>query len=184
MCNLMFQSRAVLLLLACLMAACTPTYNWREMPAADGAVQVAFPARPQTQTRELPVGDTRLPFTLTAATVGDAVFAVGHLVLPEGADAATRERYRQALEDSLARNLQATETARRDVQIRAAGHGGRASTAAHELELRGAPQGMPAWMLARVVVSGNRLIEIAAVGPADALSEDVARTFIDSVRMQ
>lgn len=186
MCNITRRRAlaAAALLAAGLASACTPTYNWREMPAADGAINVAFPARPKTETRELPMGGHTAPFTLTAASVNDAIFAVGHVVLPPHLDATGREAYRAALEDSLARNLQATARERRDVQIRHAGHGARAPVPAHELEFSGAPNDEPSWLLARVVLAGDRLIEVAAIGPRRALSDETARTFIDSVRMQ
>lgn len=186
MCNITRRRAlaASVFLAAGLLGACTPTFNWREMPAADGVVVVAFPARPQTETRTLPVAGGSAAFTLTAAEVDGAIFAVGHIVLPPAIDAADRDRYRAALEDSLARNLNATERTRRDVQIRAAGHGNRPALPAHELEYAGSPGGEPAWLLARVVLVGNRLIEVAAIGPRRALSEDTARIFIDSVRMQ
>ena len=186
MCNITRRRGLLALALVAsgLAGACTPALNWREMPAADGVVIVAFPARPQTETRTLPVAGSSAPFTLTTAQVDGAIFAVGHIVLPAAIDAADRDRYRAALEDGLARNLQATERTRRDVQIRAAGHGTRSPVPAHELEFSGSPNGEPAWLLARVVLVGDRLIEVAALGPRRALSEETARTFIDSVRMQ
>lgn len=170
-------------ILLTLLAACTPEHNWREMPAADGAVRVAFPSRPQSETRDLPLGGESVPFTLTASVVGNTVFAVGHLDLPPGtADtAAEQARYKQVLEDSLARNLQASGMERRNVQVR--GVAGNRLHAADEIEVRGEPGGKPAWLLARIVMVGNRLIEVAAIGPAEELTTQTARTFVDSLRL-
>ncbi len=180
-----FSLRAlVIAAIAMSFTACSPALDWREMTAADGAVRVAFPARPHSQTRSLPVAGVPVPFTLTAATVDGAVFAVGHLDLPEGiaSDETQRRQYKQVLEDSLTRNLQAGEAQRRAIQVRYV-HGTRTQEG-DELELHGEPAGKPAWLLARVLVVGNRLIEVAAVGPQDTLTPDAARTFVDSLRVQ
>ena len=63
--------------LALLVAACSPSYNWREVDVADGHVRAAFPDRVMTDTRDLKLDTHTLSFTLASATVGEAVFAVG-----------------------------------------------------------------------------------------------------------
>ncbi|HEU0204031.1 MAG TPA: hypothetical protein VFR86_26785, partial [Burkholderiaceae bacterium] len=40
-----------LALLAAALAACSPTFNWREVRASDGAFVVALPDKPQRVTR-------------------------------------------------------------------------------------------------------------------------------------
>lgn len=182
MCNSSLRAFGAAILLT-LLAACTPEHNWREMPAAEGSVRVAFPSRPQSETRELPLAGETVPFTLMASVVGNTVFAVGHLDLPPGvADTELEQtRYKQVLEDSLTRNLQASGMERRNVQVRAAA--GKRLHAADEIEVHGEPGGKPAWLLARIVLVGNRLIEVAAVGPTDELTTQTARTFVDSLRL-
>lgn len=73
----------LIVLLSSLMLACTPSYNWREVTVADGAVKVFFPDKPVTQTRPLNYSGHQLSFSLTTATVNDALFAVGYAPLPE-----------------------------------------------------------------------------------------------------
>jgi len=166
-----------------LMVACSPSLDWREMSAADGSVRVAFPAKPRSETRPLPVEGRELPFTLTAATVKGAVFAVGYLDLPANVadDTEKREAYRRALEDSLTRNLQAGDVHREQVPVRRVA--GSSTLQADELELHGEPAGEPAWLLARILLVNDRLIEVAAVGTESALSNETARTFVDSLRV-
>jgi len=185
MCNSSVRTLAAAFLLAAL-TACSPRLDWREMPAADGAVQVAFPARPHSETRELPVAGQPVPFTLTAAAAADAVFAVGYMDLPAdvAADPAQREQYVAAMEDSLARNLQADQTQRRAVQVRHVRNPSQPPLPADELELHGTPNGESAWMLARILLVENRLIEVAAVGRTESLTPDAARMFVDSLRVQ
>lgn len=185
MCNLL---RNLFAALACLLVlgACSPKLDWRELSAADGVVRVAYPAKANSQTRPLAIAGRELPFTLTAAAVGRAVFAVGHVDLPPevAQDETTRALYVQALEESLAQNIGADAIERRNIEIRhvrgAAGPG----VAGHEIELHGTPNEQPSWILARILMVGNRLIEVAAVGPEAELPADVARSFVDSLRVQ
>lgn len=65
------------------MLACTPSYNWREVTVADGAVKGFFPDKPVTQTRPLNYSGHETSFSLTTATVNEALFAVGYAPLPE-----------------------------------------------------------------------------------------------------
>lgn len=73
----------LIVLLSGLMLACTPSYNWREVTVADGAVKGFFPDKPVTQTRPLHYAGHQLNFSLTTATVDGALFAVGYAPLPE-----------------------------------------------------------------------------------------------------
>ncbi|WP_353149483.1 hypothetical protein [Pollutimonas bauzanensis] len=70
-------------MLSWLLMACTPSYNWREVSLADGAVKAFFPDKPLTQERPLNYSGHELRFSLTTATVDEALFAVGYAPLPE-----------------------------------------------------------------------------------------------------
>lgn len=69
-------------MLSGLLLACTPSYNWREVSVADGAVKAFFPDKPLTQERPLSYSGHELRFSLTTATVDDVLFAVGYAPLP------------------------------------------------------------------------------------------------------
>lgn len=105
----------VRILLICLMAAvlagCSPSYNWREMPVAEGAVKAFFPDKPTTQERDLEFNGHRLVFSMTSASVGSGMFTVAYAPLPAAvaADAAVRKDFAQAVMRSLYRNLGAAE---------------------------------------------------------------------------
>lgn len=94
-----FRKPALLLCATLALAACSPSYNWRELELADGQVKAAFPDRTQAETRDLKVGEHSLSFTLTGARVNDAVFAVGYAPLPPdiARDPAARASLGQAL---------------------------------------------------------------------------------------
>ncbi|WP_442595649.1 hypothetical protein ACSBPU_03545 [Parapusillimonas sp. JC17] len=105
----------VRILLICLMtvvlAGCSPSYNWRETPVADGAVKAFFPDKPTTQERDLEFNGHRLVFSMTSASVGSGMFTVAYASLPAGVaeDAAARADFAQAVMRSLYRSLGATE---------------------------------------------------------------------------
>jgi len=158
------RAASALLAAACL-AACSPEYNWRELDVADGRARAAFPARVQTEQRPIVLDGKELPFSLTAARVGQAVFAVGHAPLPT--DPLQRERMRQALVASLYANMGARppEPAKPD----------------DDIEIRADVNGQPTLLMARVRIYGDRLVEAVAAGPAQDLPPERASEFVRSL---
>lgn len=159
---------------ALLLAACPPEHNWRELDVADGRARAAFPARVQTETRELALGGKTLKFSLTAAEVNQAVYAVGYAPLPTGVagDAAASQALASALMQSLYANLGADApeplpALGQDIEVH-----GQASSA-----------GARSWMLARVWVANGMLIEAVAAGAQDKLPPERAREFMNGVRV-
>ena len=98
---------ALIMLLSGLLAACSPTYDWREMPINDGAISAYFPAKPITQARDLTFSGHELSFTLTSAPVDDVLFTVAYAALPAPmqGEAAASKAFADAVVQSLYRNL-------------------------------------------------------------------------------
>lgn len=90
-----------------LLAGCSPDYNWRTVAVADGMVKALFPDKPQTQERTLDFSGHKVQFILTAATVNDAVFAVGYASLSDSLrnDEAARNEMGKAVIRSFYQNL-------------------------------------------------------------------------------
>ena len=103
----MLRRLAVLAAMLVALAACSPRYNWREVPVAAGAVSAAFPDKPETHRRTLPYEGGSVEFYLTAAQVGDTLFAVGYAPWPAAmrGDAAKQAAFGRAVLSSLYRNL-------------------------------------------------------------------------------
>ncbi|GAA4341938.1 hypothetical protein GCM10023144_43250 [Pigmentiphaga soli] len=169
-----------------LLAACSPKYDWREMPAADGAVRVAFPSRPQSETRDVDVGGHTLSLTFTVAQIDTSVFAVGHARLPPAVrdDPAEMAKVADGFEEVLRANLQGSQTGRRDVALKQAPSDTRRLYRSVELEVHGTVADSPAWLLGRMVVLGDMLIEVIALGNEADLPRDVAQTFVQSLRAE
>ncbi|MBO9353282.1 hypothetical protein GG851_04705 [Bordetella petrii] len=169
----LFSGRLPRLLgVALLVAACTPSYNWREMDVADGHAHAAFPAKVQTQTREIALGGQTLRFTLSMAEVDGAMFAVGHAPLPPGVagDPAARDALGQALTQSLYANLGAQSP----LPLPAFGD---------EIEVHGQAGQQPGWLLARVWVTDTMLIDAVAAGTAQSLPKERAQEFVRGVKL-
>ena len=65
-----------------LLAACNPTYNWRDYSSPDAPWRIMFPAKPATHTRSVDLNGMRVDMTMTAAEVEGVTFAVGTGVAP------------------------------------------------------------------------------------------------------
>ncbi|WP_459616684.1 hypothetical protein [Bordetella sp. 2513F-2] len=169
-----FMLKKALILLALLgLAACSPEYDWRELDVAEGRAQAAFPARVQTETREVPLGGHTLRFSLTAAQVRRAVFAVGYAPLPAGVagDPAASRALGEALMQSLYANLGA------DAPQSLPAYG-------EPIEVHGQVDERRSWLLARVWVANGMLIEAVAAGTEENLPERQAREFVQGVRLR
>lgn len=157
--------------LAIVLAACTPEYDWRELPVAEGRARAAFPARVQTEQRPVTLDGRQLPFTLTTAAVGEALFAVGHAPLP--ADVRGRVADEARLARALTRTLYANLGRQPPEDLPPPGK---------EIRVEAEIDGEPALLMARVMVQGDMLIEAVAMGPSRSLPIERAQDFVRSLR--
>lgn len=67
---------ATALLGAGLLAACSPTFNWREVRAEPTALVAMMPCKPDAATREVPMAGRRVALTVLSCEAGGATFAV------------------------------------------------------------------------------------------------------------
>ncbi len=154
-------------LIAVVLMGCTPDYNWRELTVADERAMIAFPSRVQTQTRAIQFGDLLLNFSLTAANVGPAVFAVGYAPLPPDVSALQTATLLQGVVSSLfasSGQVATPEALRGEV---------------FELQTTVAKQA--SWLMARVIVHRGMLIQVVASGAKDALPREQAIEFMRSL---
>jgi len=176
--------RACLVLFLALLAACSPRYNWREMPAADGAIRVTFPSSPKPDQRDVDIAGHTLSLAFEIAPVDTSIFAVGRVALPASvmADPAELAKVADAFEQVLLANLRGTLTYRKEIALRQAPADTRRLGRAVEMEVHGTVANTPSWLLGRVYLLGDHLIEVVALGREDELDRDAAETFVRSVR--
>lgn len=76
--------------LALMLAACSPTFNWREVRADDSELLVMLPCKPDRASRGaalLGPGQPELPMTMFGCESGGHLFAVAGVTLPSAGDA-------------------------------------------------------------------------------------------------
>ncbi|SAL42732.1 hypothetical protein AWB67_01687 [Caballeronia terrestris] len=91
--------------------ACTPAYDWRTVMNNDDGYEITLPAKPRSDQREIQIAGQPMQMKMQTAEAGDAVFAVGTVVLPS-ADPALQRAALDFLQQGLARNVNAPPSAR------------------------------------------------------------------------
>ncbi|MGI4856840.1 MAG: hypothetical protein ACRYHA_07985 [Janthinobacterium lividum] len=88
-----------------MLGACSPKYDWRTVNDDAGRYSVNFPEKPSLDVRNVDVGGgVQLPMRMQTASVKNAVFAVGAVVLPD-AQPATRQAALDFVTQGIARNV-------------------------------------------------------------------------------
>ena len=153
-----------------LLVGCTPEYNWRESMVADDRGVIMFPSRTKTEQRQIDVDGAPATFSLTSSAVGDAVFSVGYVPLPESLG----PEKSAALVKTVVSALVA-----------------RAGKIAPESALSGeiftldtVVANKPSLLMAKVVVHRGMLIQVVVSGPKQSLSNENALEFVRSLRLR
>lgn len=63
---------------AVLLAACSPTFNWREVPIAESGLVALLPCKADRANRALPLGAESVQVDMTGCEAGGATFAIAH----------------------------------------------------------------------------------------------------------
>lgn len=58
------------------LTACSPTHDWRELRAADGALTLLLPCKPVSHARKVQLAGQTVTLTLQACRAGDATWAL------------------------------------------------------------------------------------------------------------
>lgn len=153
-------------LAASLLAACNPTYNWREHTSQQDRYKVLFPAKPSTFTRQVDLDGLKVPMTMTAAEVDGATFAVGAATAP---DAARARAALPAMRLALLRNIGAGEDAG------SASQGGGLG-----VDAAGAANGKALRLHGRFESRGERFYQVIVLGPANAVPPEQVEQFLTS----
>lgn len=165
----LLRARAALMatavLAATLLAACNPTYNWRDHASPDGAYKVLFPAKPATFTRPVDLDGLKVEMTMTAAEVDGVTFAVGSATAP---DAARAQAALTAMRRALLRNIGAADAsdvpAKDGLQVDASGNS----------------NGRPVQLNGRFVARGARMFQVIVLGRPGATPPEQVEQFLTS----
>jgi hypothetical protein len=166
----LFFKRFLILASLLLLSACYPTYNWRELPVADGLATLAFPGKVDTVKRDIELAGMPVTFVLTTTEVNDTVFSIGWAQLPLQSTSEQRQAAQAALVESLAASMDqpVPEIAMTGEMFR----------------LESARDGKALAMVARVLVHYDVAMRVVATGPPELLTEEVSQNFIRSLELK
>lgn len=150
-------------LLALMLVACNPTYNWREHASPGHDYMVLFPAKPASFTRTVDLDGLQVEMTMTAAEAAGATFAVGSASVP---DATHAPKALAAMRSAMLRNIGAADAAPPDI-----------STV--DAQGRGA-QGQAIHLSGRFVARGVRVYQVIVVRPVGATPPEQVEQFLTS----
>lgn len=63
---------------AALLGACSPTFNWREVPIADAGLTALLPCKADRADRAVPLGAESVKVDMAGCDAGGATFAIAH----------------------------------------------------------------------------------------------------------
>ena len=163
-----------MLALGGMLVGCSPTYDWRTVMNNDNGYTVDLPAKPSKDTRQIEIGGTSMQMTMQIAEAGNAVFAVGTVMLPSD-DPQTQRTTLDFLRTGLARNVSAAPNAR-TVQIPLAA-GGRVPGLEMTLSGKAGEQKETRTVYARLVAHGRRVYQAAIIAGEPVPQEQVDQFF-------
>jgi hypothetical protein len=163
-------------LLATLLLGCSPHFNWREFTSKDASWQATFPDKPATVSRAIDLDGLKTSMTMTAAEVGDILFAVGEAQVGDAAAATTSLA---AMQTALVRNIDGTVTQRAEASSSANG----ATRISRDVDVMGKRNGKPVRMVAHFEARGSSLYQVVVVGPASSLQPEQTTQFIGSFKV-
>lgn len=153
-----------IILAGALLAACNPTYNWRDVTSQEGRFKALFPAKPAVFTRAVDVDGLRVEMTMTAADVDGATFAVGTAIAPS---AAAAQAALPAMRLALLRNIGAVD----DVA---------ASPGGVRVDATGAGKAKSMHLSGRFEARGTRFYQVIVLGPAGKTPPEQIEQFLAS----
>ena len=152
----------------CALAACSPTYNWRDYTSPDARYRVTFPAKPSSATRTIDLDGLQVSMTMTAAEVEGATFAVGAAEAP---DAGRAQAALASMKLALLRNIGAPLP-----------HAQTAPTAAGatQVDATGTGQGGPMRLVGRFEARGTRFYQVIVIGRDKTVPPEQIEQFLTS----
>lgn len=173
---------ATIAALACLsLAACSPTFNWRDYSSQDAPFRVMFPDKPSSHTRNIDLNGLKVAMTMTAAQVNGSTFAVGTAEAP---DAAQAEAALSAMKTALVKNIGATIQSEKAGASSAVSGSASSRSAAIDIRATGKQNGVPMTLVAHFESRNKRFYQVIVVGKENELSKENIDMFMSSFKLQ
>ncbi len=162
------MKRTLPLILAMLLSACSPKYDWRDYRSNDAPYAVLFPGKPSTQSRSIKLDQLDVSMTMSAADIDGVIFAVGSAQL---ADAAQAPAAVEAMKTAMLKNINATITSSKTL-----------ANGALEVDASGTEKGRTMRLIGRFIAKEKRIYQVVVIGPAQNIEADSVETFLTSFK--
>lgn len=160
-----------------MLSACSPAYDWRDVPGTDAPYVASFPAKPATHSRAIDLNGTKITMSMTAARVDEISFAVGSVPT---ADAKAALASIHAMKTAMVKNI--AGTVRREKLLPPA----TGQLQVIDLEASGKTSGNadgPALILhARFIAKQDRAYQLVVIGPEQAVPREEVDMFFSSFK--
>ncbi|MDM0077552.1 hypothetical protein QTH90_24310 [Variovorax sp. J2P1-59] len=165
---------------AAVLAACNPTFNWREVPVGDAGVIVLLPCKPDRATRQMPLGTEAVAVDMAGCKAGGATFAVAHA---SARDAAQAESWMRAWRAATLQQLEGTPVAETPASLPRAASPSPAPVRLDTQEPAGSGHAQAAHVLwfAQQRPDGMAVYQATVVGSPSA--SDALQTFFEGLRL-
>jgi hypothetical protein len=176
-------SRLPFAVIALMLGACSPKFDWREIHSDAAPYIVAMPAKPSTFSRKINLDGTETVMTMTAAEVGDVTFAVGTAELPGAAQAQVSLA---AMKTAMVNNIGGKIRQEKVSTMPQTQNAASGTLAVTEIEAAGAASAatgnQPRILFARFVAKDKRVYQLVVTGPEKAVTRDIVATYFSSFR--
>jgi hypothetical protein len=162
------------LVVGVVLSACSPKFDWRTVMNNDNGYTVDFPAKPHNDERPVQVDGTSMRMAMQTAEAGDAVFAVGTVMLPDDTEG-TQRKALEFLRGGLARNVGVAPDAHA-VQISLAA-GGKVLGVEMRLSGQAGSERESRTVYARIVARGRHVYQAAIISAKPLEAEQVDQFF-------
>ncbi len=161
-----------------LIAACSPTFNWRTVRAEGAPVQALMPCKPDRAEREVPLGGLNAKLHMLSCDAGGLTFALAWVDAGDAPRAALAlQAWRRATLVAVHADPALADDAAASWPATLAG-----SDSAQGLQASGRdPRGEPVTVRALHAARGGRLVHAAIYGRA--IDPDTAATFFEGVKL-
>lgn len=164
-----------LTVLLALLAACSPSLDWRQVRPEGWGLVAAWPCRPSTQVRQVTLAGSAVAMSLMVCSAGPHSFAIASADM---ADPARVGPALAALGEAARINVQGVVESERAAAVT----GMTPQPAARWWQLRGQlADGQPVREQVLVFAHGMRVFQATLVGPVAA--ESLGKTFFDAIEL-
>jgi hypothetical protein len=159
----------------CLLVACAPALDWREVRPDDSGVMALFPCKPDSHARRVSLATHPVRLVLYACTAGGSTWA---LAFAEMADPSSVGPALAELRAAAVQNLGASQVRPMDLKV----YGATPNPLSQHFEIQGRmPDGRAATEQLAVFAKGTRVYQATALG--EKLDRDATESFFGSLRV-